>query len=100
MIALVDRSIQGKAINIAGDQQRFALCHLLKTRKLSDLYILDYKLWENTYLQKNLVIPVSDIGRSVNGIMTTLQPNQSGEVIERMVFKPHLTDHEDTRCRD
>lgn len=100
MIARVDRSTQGKAINIAGDQQRFALCHVLKTRKLSDLYILDYKPWENTYLQKNLVIPVSDIGRSVNGIMTTLQTSESGQVIERMVFKPHLTDHEDTYCKD
>ena len=100
MTARIERSERKKLINIAGDQQRFALCHLLKTRKDEDSYILDYRRWKNAYLQKNLVIPVSDIGRSVNGITTTLQPNQSGEVIERMVFKPHLTDHEDTYCKD
>ena len=100
MIARVDRSTQGKAINIAGDQQRFAQCHLLKTRKEGEFYILDYKRWENAYLQKNLVIPVSDIGRLVIGLMTTQQPSESGEVIERMVFKPHFTDHEDNFCKD
>ena len=100
MIARVDRSGQGKAINIVGDQQRYAMCHVFKTSKVRGSYILDYKRWESAYLQKNVVIPVSDIGMPVNGVTNTLKPNHRGEVIERMVFTPHDTEYRNTYYSD
>ena len=100
MIARVERSERGKLVNIAGEQQRFALCHLLKTKKENGFYILEYKSWQCIYLKQKLIIPFDDIGNSVNGIVTPPQTNQSGEVIERIVFKSHHTEYGDIYARD
>lgn len=51
MIAGVDRSEGGEVTNIAREHTRFALCHLLNARKETEMYILDYKVWEQAYLK-------------------------------------------------
>jgi len=100
MIARVERSERDKLTSICGDQQRFALCHLLKTKKENGFYIVEYRSSGSAYLKKDLVIALGDIGNNVNGIVTPPQANQSGELIERIVFKTHHTDYGDIYARD
>jgi len=100
MIARVERSSQGKANNVVGDQKRFAVCHILDTSQEGTCHVLEYKQWKNAYLEKNKVISVRDIGRKVVGIRVTQEACAGEPATHRMVFKPHQTDYENIFSSD